>query len=679
VPALSYALALLVTGVVVLLLVGAGELAGIPPSATPSPLGAIAFRCVVGLAVLPGAPIALHELLGMRVRADTAVAIGSAGLVLLFLRYRRSRPKLERDELVLLLLAAGIGFACLKGSLLSPTFLGRDPWPHALGIRYVADVGSLRQPDPSWPTIQYVDAYPPLFDVLLSVPVTLAGSLNLPVKAFNAFLTGLGVLAFHLLATRLLDGRRAVVATLFYAALPGNLSRHVWGHSVALILLFGGLAAALEARADRRWVWPGALCLGGALLAAPSQGIVNGTLLILLLAVGARASREWGKRLLATGVLALLVASVWFAGVVRRYGTDPVAITAAMQAPELRRSGATVEAIRSGAADPGAPFAGGAPRRYGLDDLLTFRPYRFVLEALGEKSMDDVVPEGIGVPAAVLTLLFGGLLVAGRAGGPERQALALWLVAALAGLLGPWFGLRFFPWRFWLTLAPLVCLAAADALVWLAERGPAPSRARTAALAAVGTLLLVDVALAVRSDAAPDGLWRYLPRNPAFLALPIAAGLWLTERRPGRALVGGVVAAHLLVAGPARLRSLTRYVPPQAFFDVDEHRGYLELLRVTPQGAAVYPLSGGKRFEVLVGLDRTVRPYRSDELDFERRVDGLSTPEVVAWLRAHRYRYVVLDPTLHDRDPALFARRAEELSGERPILDRPTFRVFELR
>lgn len=676
-PALSYALALLVTGVVVLLLVGAGELAGIPRTAASSWLDAITFRCVVGLAVLPGALIVLHELAGMRVRTGTGVAIGVTGLVLLFLRHRRSRPKLGRDELILLLLAAGIGFACLKGSLLFTTFLGRDPWPHALGIRYVADLGSLRQPDPSWPTIQYVDAYPPLFDVLLSVPVTLAGSLNLPVKAFNAFLTGLGVLAFHLLATRLLDGRRAIVATLLYAALPGNLSRHVWGHSVALILLFGGLAAALEARADRRWVWPGALCFGGALLAAPSQGIVNGALLILLLAVAVRASRDWGKRLLATGVLALLVASIWFAGVVKRYGTDPVAIAAAMQAPELRRSGATEAAIRSGAADPGAPFAGGAPRRYGLDDLLTFRPYRFVLEAVGAKSMDDIVPEGIGVPAVVLALLFGGLLATRRAGGTERHALALWLVVAFAGLLGPWFGLRFFPWRFWLTLAPLVCLAAADALLWLAGSGR--SRARTAALAALGVLLLVDVALAVRSDASPDGLWRYLPRNPAFLALPIAAGLWLAERGSGRALVGGVVAAHLVVAGPARLRSLTRYVPPQAFFDVEEHRGYLDLLRVTSQGAAIYPLSGGKRFEVLVGLDRTVRPYRSDELDFERRADDLSTPEVVAWLRTHRYRYVVLDPTLHDRDPALFARRAEQLSGQRPIVDRPTFRVFEVR
>lgn len=678
-PALSYALALLVTGVVVLLLVGAGELAGIPRSTTPTPLDAITFRCVVGLAALPTALIALHELVGMRVWTGTAVVIGSAGLVLLFLRHRRSWPMLGRDELLLLLLAAGIGFACLKGSLLSPTFLGRDPWPHALGIRYVAEMGSLRQPDPSWPTIQYVDAYPPLFDVLLSVPVTLAGSLNLPVRAFNAFLTGLGVLAFHLLATRLLDRRRAIVATLFYAALPGNLSRHVWGHSVALLLLFGGLVAALEARTDRRWAWPGALCFGGALLAAPSQGIVNGALLILLLAVAARASREWGKRLLATGALALLVASIWFAGVVRRYGTDPVAIAAAMQAPELRRSGATEEAIRSGAADPGAPFAGGAPRRYGLDDLLTFRPYRFVLAALGEKSMDDIVPEGIGVPATLLTFLFGGLLIAHRAGGPERHALALWLAAALAGLLGPWFGLRFFPWRFWLTLAPLVCLAAADALLWLAEKGPGPSRARTAALATLGALLLVDVALAVRSDAAPDGLWRYLSRNPAFLALPIAAGLWLAERGTGRALVGGVVAANLLVAGPARLRSLTRYVPPQAFFDVEEHRGYLDLLRVTSRGAAVYPLSGGKRFEVLAGLDRTVRPYRRDELDFERRVDGLPTPEVVAWLRAHRYRYVVLDPTLHDRDPARFASRAAELTGERLVLDRPTFKIFELR
>lgn len=659
------------------ILIGAGTLVSYRLDAG-SALEKTALRLAFGMAVLPMLLIFLRELFGVRPSCWVALLVGAAGLCLGAVGAWGRRGLGDTDHLsgrrmtVLVLLSLAIFFACLRGALRFPTFEGRDPWGHALGIAYVAETGSLRQPFADWPILQYVDAYPPLYDVLMSIPVGFAGHVNAPLKAANALVVGSATLVFYVLAFTLFRHRgRAMAATLIFAVLPGNLTRHVWGHSVAVVLLFAGLVAALRIRESWRWLVPGALCFAGALLSAPSQGLVNGALLLGTAAVSLSTSREWCVRTVALGSLALALSLLWFGPVLARYGTDPRALASAMQAPELRRSGLTVTAT----AAP-SPFSGEA-RRYGLDDFFFFRPYRFVLRLTGAKEINDVVPEGLGaaVSALCLAFVFGAILRlrGGGEGLTQRLILLAWLLLSLAGLLAPWLGRAFFAWRFWLVVCPFASLAAADALFRLAERS-ASSRWAKASLAAIVIVAVTDAILAVTSDASGPGPWSYVRLNLPFLLVPLAgaAGIAVERNLLPRGKAGAAVlvalAAHVLVAAPARLRTLTHFAPPKGFFDEAELEGYVRALGVTEPGARVYPLSGGDRCSFLIAMDRRTRPWDAEEHLFARThsrpEQPLSTSALVEWLREHSYAYVILDPSYRASSSALFDRRASELSRE---------------
>ena len=115
-----------------------------------------------------------------------------------------------------------------------------------------------------------------------------------------------------------------------------------------------------------------------------------------------------------------------------------------------------------------------------------------------------------------------------------------------------------------------------------------------------------------------------------------------------------------------RLRILTKEIPSKGFSGPAEERGYLETFRRTEPGAAVYPLSGGMRCAFLAGLDRTCRPWLREELEFQeaqsRPKDPMPTSDVIAWLRAHGYSYVTVDPSGRRANSELARRRTADLA-----------------
>jgi hypothetical protein len=87
----------------------------------------------VGAAALPLLQILLYELARVRFRPAIAVALGVAGLPLLYRDMRGAPPGPEPSthRLLLVLLALSTFWVCLKGALAFPSFEGRDGWGHA--------------------------------------------------------------------------------------------------------------------------------------------------------------------------------------------------------------------------------------------------------------------------------------------------------------------------------------------------------------------------------------------------------------------------------------------------------------------------------------------------------------------------------------------------------------------
>jgi hypothetical protein len=676
---------------ILLLCAGAGSLVCAGLAERASWLERLTARVAAGAAALPLCSIALYEAAGLRLRPELMAAIGLAGLPLLVRDLRRAPcgPEPPAHRLLLIVLLLSTFWVCFKGALAFPSFEGRDGWGHALGARYLLDVGVPRQPFPDWPLVHYVDAYPPLFDALLCVAVRVGGSVNAPLKGFAALVASLAVPAFHYLALRVLRSpRRAAVATALWAVLPASLTRHVWAHSLALVLTFAALWAAARLRESPRFLAPGAAALAGVALAAPTAGI-KALLLLAVFAVAALgASRRWPARIIAQGTLAVALCAVWYAPAALRYGGG---LKDAMQSPAARRSvlGADARAVRGGR-------GGGEPapeaRRYTPDDFLFFRPYRFFGLATEPKFAEEIAPIGLGLVVAASAAVF--LLWPLRRAGPGRWALRGWLAVLLMLVLGPRVGFDFYAWRGWMLLAPLACLAGSDVLCRLARpRGAAGA----ALLVGLGAAAAVNAGAALWFDHShdvatrsfwshgaapgPESPWFFLRGAPLFAVVAGTAAALGTATIVGRAwraaVLGGTIAAHVLIAAPIRLRALTRFVEPLGYASELEYHGYLALLDHTRPGDRVLTLSLSERSAFLIGLDRRCEPWSPGEHALERDLDR---PGALAglplFLREHRYAFVVADPTFAarlraaGRDPAVALETLRRDEGLEPVIDR---------
>ncbi|MEE4273601.1 MAG: hypothetical protein V2I67_18140 [Thermoanaerobaculales bacterium] len=647
------------------------------------------LRLLLGLGVLPLLPLLLHELFGTNVRVWLTLLMAAVGWAVAWVQERRwnkGEPTDAAELPVMLVLAGGLFVGSLSGLLAQPGFEGLDPWRHAFSTAWLVDSGILRQPDAAFPLVHYVDAYPPLFDILLALPAALFGGLPAAAKGVAALLVAVAPSAVLLLARALFDEpRRTVVAAVLYALLPSAVSRHLWAHSLAVILLLAGLAAVLELRRDRRW-WPAvAVCFGGVMLAAPSQGLKAWCLLALSAVAVAFVDRRWLLRIAVASGAAAVLAAGWLLPAAQRFGYHPMNLVRQMQPPELRRPDHPLTRLDDGREAP-APWIVKDQDHFGWSDVFFFRPFEGLLERFGGKRVNLVVTAGLGLPLVVM--LAAGLLV-GRGGPPEieRTLAIVWLAVAALFTFGAPLGLTLFPWRSWLLLAPFAAVVAADGVLRLTELANAWRYAAVAVAAAHGiAAVLFDVG---------SGLAQSQWLRPSWLVVVVAC-CWLMMRATGglsmhrRTVVCVLLSCHLAVAGTVRAAGLYDPVPPRVFYDRAEHRGYLQLESQLSTGARVWPLSGGLRFDILVGLGFDCTPFRATELEMARRCsDGvpLVAEEFVSWARDRGYEWLVLDPSFGELLRALdrpdeverLCLEFDSCPNLQRVVDTTTFVVWRLK
>jgi hypothetical protein len=623
--------------------IGAGSFAVSAARDWP-PLHRWLLRLVLGLGLLPLLLLLLFELCRLPARPFLAAVVGALGLVLAVAQERRWQTGADSNssDLLLLVLAAGLFLAALGGLLGQPGFEGLDPWRHAFGAGWVAEAGILRQPDPGFPLIHYVDAYPPLFDTLLALPVGLLGVTGPAVKGAAALLVGIAPLAVWLLARAVWgDGRRALAAAVIYALLPSAVPRHLWGHSLAVVMIIVGLAAAVELRRHRRWGVVLAVAFGSALLAAPSQGLKGLSLLLATIVLAALSERRWLLRLLAAAVLAGALAGVWLLPAGLRYGFDPLQLTRQMQPPELRRSDDPLTALAPDEQAP-LPWVAKEHDRIGIREALLLRPHRFLTRLGDDMRFSLIIPAGLGLPLLSLCILG---LIPHRRGSPclARRAAVAWVIPAALLTFGAPLGIVFFAWRSWLLLAVCVALLAADGVMRLATVTPLW---RTVVLLLAGIHVVLAITFDIGSGLLPSQLGQ-----PAWLAVVVVTLLLAFRLAARRYAVACLICAHLLVVAPVRGAALLDPMQPRVFYDRVEHQSYLELAATLPRGARVWPLSGGLRFDIVNGLDLSCTPYREEELAMARQCTRGEPPpvgELIDWLHGAGYRWLVLDPSFDE-------------------------------
>jgi hypothetical protein len=225
----------------------------------------------IGLGTLPPV-ILLSRILHIPLDIRIVLMLSAVGPVIWMLRKRHSAKWTSAASALpsaaALLLALLLAWIMYVGAIKYPYLEDDDPWRHATGAHYVALQKTTAPPD-GW-TIQYLEPYPPYYTATMGLLHQLNPDTNTVLKAVNALMVGLSLLAAFF-AFEALSGHRykALAAAAILGMTPAYMSHFIWSQTLAIPVFFTALWALEEARKsrigatwrDRKW-WLAVLMCG---------------------------------------------------------------------------------------------------------------------------------------------------------------------------------------------------------------------------------------------------------------------------------------------------------------------------------------------------------------------------------------------------------------------------------
>jgi hypothetical protein len=184
------------------------------------------------------------------------------------------------NYLVLILGVLLLGYVFFQGAYGYPYLEDDDPWGHAIAVAWVADTGSYHQ-EIAGGISHYLEPYPPSYDVILSFPYQINGTIFDTLKIFNIILLLLGLLFYFVFVKETFGIKVGVVATLVLIALPSWASHFIWSHTLALVLFPITMFAAIRAFTDKKWMWPAIILVAAMMVTHPFVSVVFGVFYIV--------------------------------------------------------------------------------------------------------------------------------------------------------------------------------------------------------------------------------------------------------------------------------------------------------------------------------------------------------------------------------------------------------------
>ncbi|HTL51911.1 MAG TPA: hypothetical protein VL860_04960, partial [Planctomycetota bacterium] len=405
------------------------------------------------------------------------------------------RPATRRDHAWLCALVAITFLFFLGAEFRSDRLFDPDGNDHAVCVRWLIDRGTLVEPTPERPTLHYIDAYPPGFDIAAAALGRLTGDrVAFPLRLLTALLIALSVAWLHGLVLELTRRpRMALAAAFFFMMAPNNLTSFIWSH--ALVVSWLPLLTLMSVRLVRlssesaplptlaREIAAVALLLGGVCLVSPVPG-VKAILWTGIVLIATAIQRNWRgvRHLFIAGLLAGCVALIWWGPMFAKY-KNYHALWRAQLAPTI------VER-----ADTEHWTAPAATQVVGTGDVgINVGVNFWGWDRAGMGSETSAAALSLGWAQSLFTLLGLSAALAGAfrrhsaetppaPSPPDLRAVDLLMGLLLAftvfGLTGPYHGIDFYAYRFALLLPVTTAYFQARAVAVLLG---APRRFRFAA------------------------------------------------------------------------------------------------------------------------------------------------------------------------------------------------------
>ncbi|MEK6837233.1 MAG: DUF6541 family protein, partial [Nanoarchaeota archaeon] len=205
-----------------------------------------------------------------------------------------SKPSLKTSRLTLsnvnIIVVLVIFFASLymygSGAFRYPYLEDDDPWGHASAAKYVSMEKTVLRPQ--FHSFQYMDPYPPGYDMTLGVLAQTSSSVYWTVKFFNALLIALSLFFFYFFAKEFLGSRnKALFATFVLASIPAYLSHFIWAPALAMAVFPQTMYAFEMIKHDRKWLLVAGVGFASILLAHPTHAFKLSALIFIYIAIKA--------------------------------------------------------------------------------------------------------------------------------------------------------------------------------------------------------------------------------------------------------------------------------------------------------------------------------------------------------------------------------------------------------
>lgn len=378
-----------------------------------------------------------------------------------YLKKTRSFPSLripKKGTLILLGIFAMCFIIYCYGPFAYPWLENDDPWSHAASIKYLSVEKNL---DIEQGVFQYLNPYPPGYQIIMGILHQTHPSLYLTLKFFNGYIIALGFLFFYYFAQELTqNNQKALLATFFLATIPCYLSHFIWAHSLAVVLFFPAFYTILRACKDNRYILPSSVIVSGIFLTQPTQSIKFTILFFIFFLVCSLMKKRIQKSILLIFVLSSLLSLTWWGPKLNEYRTGKMTLIAREGNLVTGSLTKTTEKFNRSLFDP---KSGSATRPYSLNDYLTIPKHNLINN-----------PIGIGHTLFILVIL--GIIICYhqiREGEKEDKMPACtilgWVVFTFLGMNSATFNLPvgLFAFRFWMLFAIPASFLAAETVIFL--------------------------------------------------------------------------------------------------------------------------------------------------------------------------------------------------------------------
>jgi len=359
-----------------------------------------------------------------------------------------------------------------------------DPWFHAAGVKYVAVENNVSPPSG---TFQYINPYPPGYDILLGLLHQSNPSLLEILKLFNSLIIALGFLFFYFFVKEFSrDKQKAFYATLFLACIPCYLSHFIWAHALAVTLFFPAFYTILKSFKERKFQWSAIIILASIIVTQNSQALKLIIFIFLMALAFSIIYKKRPLRFIKIIFLALLLSCAWWVprGIqlmqgslnrtvetcdqmfesqnLKQYEHLRIEGTRKIPLSESKNFEKLVRALFN-------PYGGTATRAYDLLDYIYLKgTYNYINN-----------PIGVGLPLFLLSWLglFCTLKLMFSSNNNVKfyvLTIMLWSLFTFLGINSSTFHLPvgLFAFRFWMLFAIPVCLLAAEGIIFIKQKVP---------------------------------------------------------------------------------------------------------------------------------------------------------------------------------------------------------------